>query len=625
MKQAGLHGWPGVKRWMAAAGLWLLLAGTLRAQGLQYGMEFQVNTYTESYQIFPSIASSHDGTFIIAWTSGGQERKQKDIFAKSFNIQGNESEEFQVNTITGYDQDFASVTALPNGDFAIAWQTFDSAPQGNWDISAQRFDDEGNKLGSEFRVNTTYAARAQKNPALTTLSGGGFVIVWESCGYASDAQDGSDCGIFAQRFDCQGSKLEGEFQVNTYTVNDQYDPAIAALPDGGFVVCWTSNGQDGSYTGIFARYFDAKASEPGVEFQVNTCTQDSESYSCIAALTGGSFVITWLSYYSGSLCAQRFDGKGNKLGGEFRITNSNVNLFHSIAALPDGGFVVVWESWHRNGAEWIWDISAQRFDAQGNKIGFEFPVSTFSSNTYYNKSGPCISVLPDGDFVIAWSSYGQDGSDWGVFAKLFPAEPQVHPLQRFSLLNPVIDATERTCQPTFAWQKPSAVPLIYPWEIEYHLFIDTLPDFSTARILTGVYDTAYQIDALAAAHTYYWKVAALNTAGDSLWANGSDWAFFIPAGLAEIGENSAPGQLSGGIRLLTNTPTTRSTKIPLCVSRPMAESARKTPTWRSTPLPAAAYMPGAFPCCRANGSTKPSGTAATIPARPCPPASTCCA
>ena len=48
-----------------------------------------------------------------------------------------------------------------------------------------------------------------------------------------------------------------EFQVNTYTQSSQNDPSITGLSDGGFVVTWGSDGQDGSGYGVFGQRFDA--------------------------------------------------------------------------------------------------------------------------------------------------------------------------------------------------------------------------------------------------------------------------------------------------------------------------------------------------------------------------------
>ncbi len=77
---------------------------------------------------------------------------------------------------------------------------------------------------------------------------GGFVVAWQTY------QDGDD-KIFVQRFGGTGDRIGGEFQVNTYTTGGQGYPKVAALTGGGFVVAWQSYGHDGSGQGIFAQRF----------------------------------------------------------------------------------------------------------------------------------------------------------------------------------------------------------------------------------------------------------------------------------------------------------------------------------------------------------------------------------
>ena len=44
-------------------------------------------------------------------------------------------------------------------------------------------------------------------------------------------EDGDADGIFGQMFDSSGSPIGGEFQVSTYTTNDQYGARVAVLID----------------------------------------------------------------------------------------------------------------------------------------------------------------------------------------------------------------------------------------------------------------------------------------------------------------------------------------------------------------------------------------------------------
>src|SRR5438128_548898 len=78
-------------------------------------------------------------------------------------------------------------------------------------IFGRRYDSAGNSIGSAFRVNTTTAG-AQTSAAVATDDAGDFVVVW-----ASQGQDGSGFGVYAQRFSAAGAALGGEFRVNATT------------------------------------------------------------------------------------------------------------------------------------------------------------------------------------------------------------------------------------------------------------------------------------------------------------------------------------------------------------------------------------------------------------------------
>ena len=232
--------------------------------------------------------------------------------------------------------------------------------------------------GIEFQVNT-YTDHMQGDPAVASLQDGGFVICWQSY-----KQDGSVYGIFAQRFDFSGNKRGNEFQVNTFTEEDQAEPAVASLQGGGFVICWQSDFQDGSDNGIFGQMFDASGNKKGSEFQVNTHTDYFQRYSAVVSLQYGGFIICW---YSNSvvpgrgLYAQMFDVSGNKKGTEFKVnTNTFTNDYQpAVASLQDSGFVICWTSWDQDGSKY--GIDGQMFDGSGIKKGNELRVNTVTKGS----------------------------------------------------------------------------------------------------------------------------------------------------------------------------------------------------------------------------------------------------
>jgi hypothetical protein len=140
-------------------------------------------------------------------------------------------------------------------------------------------------VGAEFQVNT-YTTNAQRGPAVAADAAGDFVVAWRS-----DGQDGSSFGVFARRYDSAGVAQAGEFQVNTYTTNSQRFAAVAADPDGDFAVIWESNTQDGSGTGVFGRRYDSAGTAQGGEFQVNTFTIGNQTNPAVAADAAGAFVV----------------------------------------------------------------------------------------------------------------------------------------------------------------------------------------------------------------------------------------------------------------------------------------------------------------------------------------------
>lgn len=213
------------------------------------GPEFRVNTWTTDYQYWPAIAADAAGNFVVVWQSYGEDGSTWGIFAQRYASSGVPlGPEFRVNTYTTNSQVFPSVARAPSGNFVIAWQSRDQ--DGSvYGVYAQRYTSSGTTLGAEFRVNT-FVTTTQALPSVSVDQFGNFVVVW-----ADVSQDGSGVGVFGQRFASSGAPLGPEFRVNTYTTNSQIYPSVSARPAGEFVVVWESGTQDGSNGGVFAQRF----------------------------------------------------------------------------------------------------------------------------------------------------------------------------------------------------------------------------------------------------------------------------------------------------------------------------------------------------------------------------------
>jgi hypothetical protein len=384
-------------------------------------VDVRVNTYTTYSQSYPSVTSLANGGFVVAWQSDGQDGSGWGVYGQRFDANGNKlGSEFRVNTWTTDYQQYPSFTSLSNGGFVVVWQSGCSAtgctPQDGsyYGVYGQRFDSNGNKVGSEFRVNT-WTTNEQSWPSVTSLPNGGFVVVWQSYG-----QDGSDYGVYGQLFDDSGNKVNQEFRINTYTTGSQASPAITALPNGGFVVVWHSNGQDGAGYGIFAQRFDGGGNKVGQEFRVNTYTTSDQMSPAVTYLPNSGFVVVWQSSgQDGSgngVYGQIFASDGSAVGNEFRVNTWTTDAQErpAITTLGNGKFIVVWQSNLQDGSNY--GVYAQIFNSDGTKVGSEFRVNTYTTNSQYV---PKVTYLKSqGKYVVVWTSTNQDGSSDGVFARI---------------------------------------------------------------------------------------------------------------------------------------------------------------------------------------------------------------
>jgi len=409
---------------------WGVFAQKFDSNNNKVGAEFIVNTETYAEQYEPSISATKAGGVVITWTSDEQDGHANGIFAQILDQDANlVGGEFQVNTTSYHVQEDSDVGAfdllIPSSGgggggageagFVVTWLSFRQDGNQDWAVYAQRFDKDGNKEGDEFQVNS-FDYGNQTTPKVTALHDGGFVITW-----VSNEQDGGDEGIWGQRYDANGEAMGGEFQINSYTKGIQYEPAVTGLKDGGFVVTWSSYAQDGRGYGVFGQNYDATGNPVGSEYQINTHTFLQQDESTVTALDDGGYVVTWTSYgqdgRGDGIFGQRFDATGTKVGTEFQ---ANTHIWNNqnksdVTALSDGGFLITWSSDRQDGSQT--GVYAQQFDAAGDKVGTEFQVNT---TTRGYQSEPVVTGLKDGGYVIAWNSfYGEDGSRSGIYAQRF--------------------------------------------------------------------------------------------------------------------------------------------------------------------------------------------------------------
>jgi hypothetical protein len=267
--------------------------------------------------------------------------------------------------------------------------------------------DDGNALSwdgctgceiGEFRVNQTTAG-TQEDSRVAAFDDGGFVVVWEGVDVNAAGQ-----GVFMRRYDSVGAELNSETLVNAYTTSDQYQPGVETRADGGFVVTWTSNGQDGSDLGVYAQRYAANGAKADQEFRVTTATANAQSIPMITRLANDTMAIAWQSYVTATdldVRARVFDASNGPIGAEIAVNTYTTGEqgYPFLTTLTDGRFLVTWNSLDQDGSGY--GSYAQAFTAAGVKSGAEFRLN---ATTAGDQHVPRVSALSGGGFVAAWYS-----------------------------------------------------------------------------------------------------------------------------------------------------------------------------------------------------------------------------
>jgi hypothetical protein len=370
--------------------------------GRLLGPEFRVNTHTTGEQNYPAIASDGRGNVVVTWDSELQDGSGFGVFGQRFDASGAPvGGEFQVNVYTTGWQYSSAVAMDPSGNFVVVWQDPNGQDGSSTGVFGRRYDAAAAAFGPQFRVNTVTAG-SQTWPSVAMAADGSFVVGWSGAG------PGDPSGVFARRFDAAGTPVAAEFRVNTITNSAQFFASVASAPDGRFVVVWQDYLLDGSNNGIFGQRYDAAGSPVGGQFAVNTYTPGEQLQPQVAVDEAGAFMVTWWNYVppavgGGTIRARAFDASGAPLGPEVGV-NATVAGTHTtpdLIAGPAGHFVVSWQGFDGHG-----------YGAWGQRYGDLIFADTFDSGSLAQWS----TASTDGGDLAVTHAAALGGTEWGLQA-----------------------------------------------------------------------------------------------------------------------------------------------------------------------------------------------------------------
>ena len=345
------------------------------------GVEYAIVSSLPGDQVFPDAAVTTNGGFVV-WQDNITDGDGWGVSAMQLNGTGSS---FRVNVQGAGDQQNPRVALLQNGGAVFVWQGGQPSQQ---HIYAQFLSSSCTFLTTTDVVVSMPTNNFQINPAVATLTNGNVVIVW---GSFDEAAPGSMQDVYGRIFSPAGTPVTGEILINQYNPTNNPDyafnqrtPTVAALANGGFVVAWVS-----------------------------------EQQNAVAATNATDEAPSQMQYGSVDIYARRYNGSGVAPTNEFLVnTDSNPCANPAVAAASDGSFMVAWDARDMtsplgNGL----DIYARSFSSAA--VGGT--MLRVNSYLYGDQYAPRISSIGT-DYLIVWTSLGQDGSREGVYGQFLSTD-----------------------------------------------------------------------------------------------------------------------------------------------------------------------------------------------------------
>lgn len=446
------------------------------------GSEYSVTGEAAGDQVFPRVALRSSGGYVV-WHDNRTDGHGLGISVRRLNNNFSPSlASFRVNQQGIGNQRHPDITMLTNGSAAIVWQ---GNTTGRHDqVWLRILSTNGTFTTAEDLRVSTYANGPQVAPVIGTLEGGNLVVVW-----ASTFEDGSYQGVFARILNPDGGAVTAPFQVNQFAAFNQRNPAVASLSDGGFVVVWLSENQGVNSVDLnrgtnrvhlYGRLYDSAGTALGNEFRVNTsrsfCAQPG-----VAASTDGGFTVVWAqqerSTNSWDIYARGFGSGGAALNEPFRVNAHTYGEQYGPRISSLGNVHLV--AWSSLGQEISTDFPPSlllsgiygRLIAEGAPNGSEFQINTTVVSKQHQ---PAVATDKVDRFLVAWSSFAGTSS-FDILAQRFTSG---QPLPRPDA--PFVSALSAS-RLAVSWPELLGFPVT-----GYEVYLDgAAPPAAPAAIVTG--------------------------------------------------------------------------------------------------------------------------------------------
>jgi hypothetical protein len=214
--------------------------------GSKIGNAFGMSDNTSNSRIYPHVASN--GTYsVCVWTDGRTDTQLGDVYAERIEGGNLASANVKVNDDGpgGYNQ-YARVAMDAQGNYVVVW--IDTRSNSSGDLYGQRFDAQGNRVRSNFKLTKSNSKLWEYPPGIAMKNDGSYVVTW-----ADDlTKTGNNYTVKTRFFSSSDQPLSDIIQV-TNSPSAQPDVKIGAT--GAVVYAWNDGRENVNLGRIYSKIY----------------------------------------------------------------------------------------------------------------------------------------------------------------------------------------------------------------------------------------------------------------------------------------------------------------------------------------------------------------------------------
>jgi hypothetical protein len=297
----------------------------------------------------------------------------------------------------------------------------------------------------------------------------------------------------------------GEFTIIGNVPGDQVWPSVSLNSTAG-VIDWQDNRIDKLGVQVGGALLNSSFAGEN-RFRANKTETGNHLQPKVQLLANGNIIFVWQCTVSGvpGIYARFAKGTTTKTstsyGTNFYTADIRVNTYvkgdvsePEVAALPDGSAILTWSSYGEDGS--LYGVYARKLKSTGAASGAEFKVNQF---TLGNQHHPAVAALANGNYIIVWASENERGANSvDIYGRIYTSAgvPLSDELPINSGISPCSSPSVAALTDggfTVVWAQKDLIATTNGWDIWGRAFSPNgMPKASDFRINTFLYGDQYQ-------------------------------------------------------------------------------------------------------------------------------------